>query len=258
MATDHPLLGRSLLVLTAHPDDEAFTAGGTIHANGEAGGRTVLLCASLGGRGRAHLDRELTDEELKRVRFDELHAATGCLGMHEVHVFDFPDGELAGCQDDIRAQWEPLVARIEPDAILSFGPDGYTGHADHVAVGEIAAGIARERGLPLWRFALPDGEFGPAFRECLQRKRAHGIYADALKEAGPDRVCVHVRPERKLEALRHHASQFGGLDPYRVFPPEIAEHFLTHEYFTRQRLRRMRDQREGRQEGLGSSSPRFA
>lgn len=234
MATDHPLLGKTVLVLTAHPDDEAFTAGGTVHANAEAGGKTVLLCASLGGRGRAHLDRELTDEELKQVRFDELNAATDCMGMHEVHVFDFPDGEIAAYKDEIRAQWAPLVEATRPDAIVSFGPDGYTGHADHVAIGEVAGELAEKHGIPLWTFSLPDGELESAFRACLQKKRVHGIYADVADESiAKDCICVHVEPERKLEALKHHASQFGGLDPYRVFPAEIADHFLRHEYFVR-------------------------
>lgn len=228
---DHALIGKSILVLTAHPDDEAFTAGGTIHANTLAGGRTVLLCASLGGRGRAHLDRELTDEELKKVRFDELHKATGCLGMHDVHVFDFPDGEIAAYKADIRAQWEPLVRETKPDLILSFGADGYTGHADHIAIGEVARDLAEELGIPRFSFSLPTGDLEPAFRASLQKKQAHGTYADASADADRTCICVSVAPEQKMEALRHHASQFGGLDPYRVFPAEIAEHFLANEYF---------------------------
>lgn len=231
----HSFLGKKILVLTAHPDDEAFTAGGTIHANTEAGGETVLACASLGGRGRAHLDRELTDDELKALRFDELHAASGCLGMHDVHVFDFPDGELAEHMDAIADAWRPLVAEVAPDAILGFGPDGYTGHADHIAMGTVARALAVEAGIPYYASALPGDERRILYLDCLQKKRALGSY-EAGQHGEPD-VCVHVDRERKLEALRHHASQFGGLDPFKVFPPDLAEHFLTHEYFVSDRTR---------------------
>lgn len=227
----HPILGRNLLVITAHPDDEAFTSGGTIHANAEAGGTTALACASLGGRGRAHLDRELTDAELKQLRFDELHRASGCLDVHEVHVLDFPDGEIASHAADIAAALRPIVAKVQPEAILGFGPDGYTGHADHIAMGEVARDLAREAGVPYWAFSLPGEGHRQAFQDCLQKKRAAGTYEDAVATCEPD-ICVPVSPERKLEALRHHASQFGGLDPYRVFPGELAEHFLSREYFT--------------------------
>lgn len=228
---EHALLGKSLLVLTAHPDDETFTAGGTIHANTVAGGKTVLLCASLGGRGRAHLDRELTDEELKDVRFEELHQASACLGMHEVHVFDFPDGEISDYKKEILAQWTPLVRDIQPDAILSFGPDGYTGHADHTAISEVAQHLAKTFAIPRFNFSLPTGELEEAFQACLLKKRSHGTYAEAQLSKEVSCICITIAAEKKLEALKHHASQFGGLDPYRIFPRDIAEHFLAHEYF---------------------------
>jgi LmbE family N-acetylglucosaminyl deacetylase len=230
----HPIIGKNILILTAHPDDEAFTAGGTIHANTEAGGTTTLLCASLGGRGKAHLDRELTEEELKQVRFEELHRATGCLGMHAVHVFDFPDGDIKAHTEAIYTQWKPLVTSIKPDLIVSFGPDGYTGHADHIAVGHIAKQLADECSIPRYTFSLPTGELEHAFKECLQKKQSHGVYEVHNHIHTEDSLCIHVQPERKLEALKHHASQFGGLDPYRVFPQELAEHFLSHEYFKAQ------------------------
>ena len=38
-----------------------------------------------------------------------------------------------------------IVARVQPDTILTFGPDGMTGHSDHITVGEWAVEAAAAR-----------------------------------------------------------------------------------------------------------------
>jgi LmbE family N-acetylglucosaminyl deacetylase len=64
-----------------------------------------------------------------------------------------------------------------------------------------------------------------------RRERINGVYRLEGVIANEANLWVTADVELKLEALRLHASQFRGLDPYRVFPREIAEHLLGNEYF---------------------------
>jgi len=62
-------LGKRLLVVTAHPDDESFLASGTMLANANAGGNNFVFCATLGERGKSHLEQAVTEADGARVAF---------------------------------------------------------------------------------------------------------------------------------------------------------------------------------------------
>ncbi|WP_208542933.1 PIG-L deacetylase family protein [Nocardioides euryhalodurans] len=131
--TDVTALG-TVLGVWAHPDDETYLAGGLLAALRDAGNRVVCVTAT---RGEA-ADPSATAGEriaLAALRTRELEAALSILGVAEHHWLDHPDG---GCSalDPVRParHLARLIEAVRVDTVLTFGPDGFTGHPDHRAV----------------------------------------------------------------------------------------------------------------------------
>lgn len=124
----------TLVTVFAHPDDEAYLAGGLLAAARDAGQRVVCVTAT---RGEA-ADPLASPEDraaLAATRSEELAAALSVLGVREHHWLDLPDGACA--ELDPTGPVERLAAlldQIRPDTVVTFGPDGFTGHPDHRAV----------------------------------------------------------------------------------------------------------------------------
>ncbi len=124
----------TVLTIWAHPDDEAYLAGGLLAALTDAGQRAVCVTAT---RGEA-ADPDATEAEreaLAAVRTAELSGSLAVLGVTEHHWLDQPDG---GCAEvDPRGPVERIAAIIDdvrPATVVTFGPEGFTGHPDHRAV----------------------------------------------------------------------------------------------------------------------------
>ena len=57
------------------------------------------------------------------------------LGVEEHHWLDYPDGGCADVDDSTAAtRIRAVVDEVRPDTVITFGPDGFTGHPDHQAV----------------------------------------------------------------------------------------------------------------------------
>ena len=66
----------TLLLVHAHPDDEAIATGGVMMKAKEDGHRVVLVTATRGEEGEIHtLDEEATRPQLAEVRTEELRRA---------------------------------------------------------------------------------------------------------------------------------------------------------------------------------------
>lgn len=141
-------MSRTLALVVAHPDDDAYGAAGTValHA-ADPGFRFVLIHATDGARGQIPDGFPATPGTLGGVRrVEDEHAwrALGrapdrheWLGHEDGSVADVPHAELT---DTVAA----ILAEEVPDVVITFGPDGMTGHPDHVAIGA-ATGAAFER-----------------------------------------------------------------------------------------------------------------
>lgn len=153
--------GAAVLAVFAHPDDETFAAGALLAKLAAADVETHLLVATFGERGWKGTPRP-APEEIARRREAELHAAARVLGLRSVHLLGFADGDLAGAPE---AHLVRAIARrirgVTPDAVLTFGPDGLTGHPDHVAICHAtAAAVAAAGSDPAYDMA--DAMFPPA------------------------------------------------------------------------------------------------
>jgi LmbE family N-acetylglucosaminyl deacetylase len=127
-------LGTTLLVW-AHPDDETYLAGGLAAMLTDRGQRVACVTATRGEAGGPDQSPDAR-KELARVRTLELDDALEVLGVDEHYWLDHEDGGCASVDPDHAAgQVLRIVRQVAPDTVVTFGPDGVTGHPDHRAVG---------------------------------------------------------------------------------------------------------------------------
>ena len=155
-------LGRPprLLGVFAHPDDETLCAGATLAKYASAGADVRVVSLTKGGAGQIRDAGAATRSTLRAVREKELAAAGVELGLTETRCLDYPDGGLSeiDSQSLVRLATE-LISEVDPDVVITFGPDGFSGHADHVAVGAAVTAACYEmratRSIRLFHCHLP-------------------------------------------------------------------------------------------------------
>ena len=125
-----------LLCILAHPDDESLGCGGTLAKYGAEGIETFVLTAN---RGQAGWNGPAADypgpEALGAIREGELRAAAGILGLQELVLLAYQDGQLAQANAlEATGILAGHIRRIRPQVIVTFDPFGAYGHPDHIAV----------------------------------------------------------------------------------------------------------------------------
>ncbi len=220
------ILGKTLAFIIAHPDDESYLAAGTIDRNQKAGGESFVICATAGEKGQSHLPHPVPPEELKQIRQQELEAVGNLLHLHNLIQLNLPDGEVAQYQDNLESLIEPPVTAGHPDYIISFGPDGITGHHDHIAVGSVAKLLAQKLAIPFLAFCRSSS----ISLEILKRRRRFGKYVENIKSVEPN-LKLDIDPQIKWAALCCHTSQMEHADPLADFPETVKQELLHHEYF---------------------------
>lgn len=128
-----------LLAVFPHPDDETLGLGPTLaayHADPQV--ETYLVCATRGERGwPGEPAANPGPAALGRLREAELHAAARVLGLREITLLDYMDGEVDQA-DPARliGQIVEQVRRLQPHVVVTFAPDGSYGHPDHIALSQ--------------------------------------------------------------------------------------------------------------------------
>lgn len=200
---------KRLLCLFAHPDDESFGPGGSIAYWAQQGVEIHLLCATRGQVG--HND---SDEDTGQRRERELRAAAQILGIKQVDLLDYLDGEIG---NTIMVQLEQLflkkIEAFQPDALLTFDLCGVSGHLDHIAVASAATQAFRHSQFPqeLYYFCL-----GKAFTDA--REQEYFVYfpdgylddqidltidTTSLREVRRQARLAHVSQRADQEVIEH-------------------------------------------------------
>jgi LmbE family N-acetylglucosaminyl deacetylase len=200
----------TILGVWAHPDDETYLSAGLMAAAVAAGQRVVLVHATRGESGTS--DPMQSGRSFAALRERELAAARAVLGVTEQRFLGYEDGRCSEIPlgEGTRAV-AGIIAAVKPDTIVTFGPDGITGHPDHLMVSAwtTAAWLASDRTATLLYATTTDtfaDEFA-AFHEALE------IFPPGLPVRTPrGALAMHLElpPEllaRKRAALAAHASQ---------------------------------------------------
>ena len=207
----------TLLGVWAHPDDEAYLSAGLMAEASRAGHRVVVVTATHGERGTDDPDTCPADR-LARVREGELAVSLGVVGVEEHTWLGYADGSLATADSRLGiATLERVIADVAPDTIVTFGPDGMTGHDDHRTISSWVTQAWRRSGsdAALW-YATLTPEFHAVWGSLNERA---GLWFDGAEppvtprdELSAHVVCSGDLLELKHRALRAHASQTRSLE----------------------------------------------
>lgn len=132
---------RKLMAILAHPDDESLGTGGILAKYSAEGVETYLVTATRGQRGWfGSPDDYPGPQALGRIRQGELYAAAETLGLRHISLLDYMDGELD--QADPQQVIAELVKQLRifrPQVVVTFDPNGYYGHPDHIAISQFTS-----------------------------------------------------------------------------------------------------------------------
>ncbi len=196
-----------VLVVTAHPDDVDFGAGGTIAALTDAGVAVSYCIVTDGDAGG--IDHAATRAEVAELRRREQREAAAILGVSDVRFLGYKDGELA-VSHELRRDISRVIRQVRPQRAIIQSPDRnwnriYASHPDHLAAGEAAI------------FAIYPDARNPFAHPALLNDE--GLEAWTVPEVWvfgtptPNHfVDMTAFLERKLAALRAHHSQTAHMD----------------------------------------------
>ncbi len=196
----YPIAAGGLAAVLAHPDDESFGCAGAQALAHDEGATTRLLVVTRGEAGTP--DGEV-DPSFGDRREAELIGAAKVIGLDEVSILDgYPDGGVA--DHDFETLVDEIAAWLEdrkPQAVITFGPHGVTGHPDHVVVGS-ATRWAVERLSESGQAPHAVYVISPIFDP------GGNLYDLSPEEqAATHRIDITSVATRKLQALESHASQ---------------------------------------------------
>ena len=156
----HAQSSRPILAVFAHPDDERVI-GPLLARLSRERRETHLVIATDGAKGIRDFAKIPAGPELAAARAKEAQCAADRLGVRQLHLLGLPDGGLASFDalGQLRAKLVAVIDSIRPAAIITFGPEGGTGHPDHRLVGNVVTQIiqadSRYASLDLLYASLP-------------------------------------------------------------------------------------------------------
>ena len=209
-------------MVTAHPDDPDFGAAGSV-AVWVAEGHEVTYCICTSGEaGEAPPD--VPRAEVAALRQREQRTAAAVLGVTDVTFLGYEDGRLEPTLE-LRRDISRVVRQVRPDRVVTQSPERvwervYASHPDHLAAGAATmAAVYPDARNPHAHPELLETGFEPwAVSEIFVMGAGHGepVYVDITESI-----------DKKVEALRAHASQTGSMpdlaDRMRAWGAMVAE-----------------------------------
>ena len=151
---------RPILAVFAHPDDERVI-GPLLSRLAREGRETHLVIATDGSQGVTDFAKIPAGAPLAAARVKEATCAANRLGVRRLHLIGLPDGGLASFAvlGKLRPALAAIIDSLNPAVIITFGPEGGTGHPDHRLVGDVVTqvvqGDARYANIDLLYASLP-------------------------------------------------------------------------------------------------------
>jgi LmbE family N-acetylglucosaminyl deacetylase len=195
---------RSVLVVVAHPDDIDFGVAGTVATLTDAGA-AVTYCLVTSGEAGPPVDMDR--DELRALREREQRAAAAAVGVSDLRFLGLLDGQLEA-NLALRRDISRVIRQVRPELVIAMSgtrtwDSVYRNHPDHLAVGEATACAV-----------YPDSRNRWAHTELLAEElEPHTVERMWVTGVEPNHyVDITETFDRKLAALRSHASQVGGFD----------------------------------------------
>jgi N-acetyl-1-D-myo-inositol-2-amino-2-deoxy-alpha-D-glucopyranoside deacetylase len=245
---------RRLLLVHAHPDDEAIGTGATMAKYAAEGARVTLVTCTLGELGEV-IPEELAylaaDQEnrLGQYRIGELDAACEALGVTDHRFLGGPgrwrDSEMMGLPangdpgsfwqadvDEAAAELVAVIREVRPQVIVTYDANGFYGHPDHIQAHRVAWRAFELAADPAFELAA-----GPARRQGGARAAPWAVakfYATAAP--GARSVTTEIDGTRylaaKTAAMRAHATQITVDSPRYALSNRVIERIVEHECYT--------------------------
>ena len=191
-----------ILLVHAHPDDEAMTTGGIIAAAVDAGQRVDLVTCTDGAEGEIHdptLDPEEARPRLAEIRRAELDCSLDALGGGAVrlHMLGYRDSGMMDTDANNHPEsfWQAdldeaigravrIVRESRPAVMVSYDSNGAYGHPDHINANRVAVGAYEAAADPSrYPDAGPPHAVAKLYETAFPRERWFGLMM-AMKERG--------------------------------------------------------------------------
>jgi LmbE family N-acetylglucosaminyl deacetylase len=254
----------TLMAVHAHPDDESSSTGGVLAAYSAQGVQTVVVTCTNGEFGDAPggvkpgQDRH-DARAVAALRLAELRQAAKILGVSHLEMLGYHDSGMpdwdyqhrpeAFCNvpvAEVAGRISELIARYQPQVVVTYDPDGPYQHPDHVHAAKAALAAVASTGTvaKLYLTAMRGSDWRQAW-EALRELGADVPRSDDVPPEMRQRMdeaerrittTVDIRPvlTRKRDALFAHASQIHE-SWFARLPPDIAQAAFGRESFIRYR-----------------------
>ncbi len=210
---------KTVVVIIAHPDDEAFGPSGTIHKFTKTHD-VYLLCATRGeiGQNSTH------DKNLGKTREKELIDSAIILGIKKVYFLGFIDGTLSNSlYHNLAKKIEEKLKKLKPETVITFEPRGVSGHIDHITVSMATSFVCQK--MPFVKMIL----YHCITKDFSEKIKDYFIYfPPGYKREEIDKI-VNVEDvwDIKVKAMNAHKSQIK--DALRI--AKIRKNLPKEEYF---------------------------
>lgn len=153
LAAPAPIVAQAngpVMAVFAHPDDERVV-GPLLHRLSREGREVHLVFATDGSKGVREHAGIAAGKALADARAREAQCAATRLGVRQLHLIGLEDAGLATFANlgRLRAELTTIISRVQPAAIITFGPEGGTGHPDHRLTGNVVTEIVQRDSLQL-------------------------------------------------------------------------------------------------------------
>ena len=197
----------TILVVSAHPDDETLFSGGTLAMYAQKGHDIFILETTRGEGGEVGEPPLTTRENLAAFREQEVRQAAGILGARDIFFLPYIDPfmEINGIARridaplaDFAAAIETYVQKIDPDLVITHGSNGEYGHPQHIYTHR-ATRLALNSGRPSTALMSWSAWHAPSERERILNKDDH---ADIISDIRP---CHDIKVAAALCHKTQHA-----------------------------------------------------
>lgn len=244
----------TLLLMHAHPDDEAISTGGVMMKAKAHGHRVVLVTATRGEVGEIYnMDETASRPRLGEIRTEELKAAGDILGVDRIEFLGYRDSGMVDTADnkdprsfhqarldEAAGKLAAVIREERPDVVVTYAEDGVYGHPDHIKAHHVTNAafdmLEREGWAPrkLYYTAIPRSmmeAFMQQMPEEAQRQNTNMRIAGTPDELVTTRVDVHDYVDEKRRAFAAHVSQNDPNSWFTTMASQIYELAFGTEYY---------------------------